>query len=506
MAPADATLHAADARSGSSPAARASTARRRCDQVAEPVAADRRRAGRGRACRVRSSGSRCSPTPTASAGCCSRPTPRRCVGVIAWMHTFSPAKMWIAGLDALRKPLLHLHTQANRRLPWAEIDMDFMNLNQAAHGDREFGYIQTRLGVARKTVAGHVEDPVVRRGRRLGASGARAGARRARCGWPGSATTCATSPSPRATRSRPSSASASRSTATASTTSSTPCDAVADAEVDALVAEYEDHYDVVPELRAGGERHESLRYAARIELGPARLPERRRLRRLHHELRGPRRPAPAARARRAAADGRRLRLRRRGRLEDRGAACAPQGDGRRTARRHLVHGGLHLPPGARAHRRSSARTCWRSARRSRAEPPRCEIHPLGDRRPRGPGPPRLRRRTRPGRRRRPVGPRRPVPAARQRGRRRAARRAAAEAAGRPGGVEAAADLRTSAEAWLMAGGPHHTVLSTALGTEAFADLAEIAAPSCSSSTRTPRPPAAQELRWNQAYYRLAAGL
>ncbi|MCW2809922.1 MAG: araA, partial [Friedmanniella sp.] len=68
-----------------------------------------------------------------------------CIGAIAWMHTFSPAKMWIAGLDALRTPLLHLHTQSGVALPWAEIDMDFMNLNQAAHGDREFGYIQTRL-------------------------------------------------------------------------------------------------------------------------------------------------------------------------------------------------------------------------------------------------------------------------------------------------------------------------------------------------------------------------
>ena len=83
------------------------------------------------------------------------------VGVIAWMHTFSPAKMWIAGLDALQKPLLHLHTQANVELPWADIDFDFMNLNQAAHGDREFGYIQTRLGIARKTVVGHVSNPAV---------------------------------------------------------------------------------------------------------------------------------------------------------------------------------------------------------------------------------------------------------------------------------------------------------------------------------------------------------
>ena len=85
----------------------------------------------------------------------------RVVGVIAWMHTFSPAKMWIGALDALRKPLLHLHTQADRDLPWSTIDMDFMNLNQAAHGDREFGFIQTRMRQPRLTVAGHVSDPVV---------------------------------------------------------------------------------------------------------------------------------------------------------------------------------------------------------------------------------------------------------------------------------------------------------------------------------------------------------
>ena len=96
------------------------------------------------------------------------------IGVIAWMHTFSPAKMWIGGLDALRTPLLHLHTQANVVLPWDEIDMDFMNLNQAAHGDREFGFIQTRLGVARKTVAGHVTRPAGGRpGRCLGPRGPR---------------------------------------------------------------------------------------------------------------------------------------------------------------------------------------------------------------------------------------------------------------------------------------------------------------------------------------------
>src|ERR1700751_5347877 len=83
------------------------------------------------------------------------------IGVIAWMHTFSPAKMWISGLHALGKPLLHLHTQANVGLTGAAIDMDFMNLNQSAHGDREFGYIQSRLAVRRTTVAGHVSDPRV---------------------------------------------------------------------------------------------------------------------------------------------------------------------------------------------------------------------------------------------------------------------------------------------------------------------------------------------------------
>ncbi len=82
-----------------------------------------------------------------------------CIGLIFWMHTFSPAKMWIAGLSLLDKPFLHLHTQFNRELPWSSIDMDFMNLNQAAHGDREFGFITARLRLARKVVVGFWQDP-----------------------------------------------------------------------------------------------------------------------------------------------------------------------------------------------------------------------------------------------------------------------------------------------------------------------------------------------------------
>jgi L-arabinose isomerase len=84
-----------------------------------------------------------------------------CVGLILWMHTFSPAKMWIAGLGALRKPYAHLHTQFNRELPWGTIDMDFMNLNQAAHGDRELGFICSRLRQNRKVVVGHWQDEEV---------------------------------------------------------------------------------------------------------------------------------------------------------------------------------------------------------------------------------------------------------------------------------------------------------------------------------------------------------
>ncbi len=82
-----------------------------------------------------------------------------CLGLMLWMHTFSPAKMWMAGLTALRKPFLHLHTQANDRLPYGTIDMDFMNLNQAAHGDREFGFLTARLRLPRKVVAGYWKDP-----------------------------------------------------------------------------------------------------------------------------------------------------------------------------------------------------------------------------------------------------------------------------------------------------------------------------------------------------------
>lgn len=88
---------------------------------------------------------------------------KQCVGLITWMHTFSPAKMWIGGLKALSKPFMHLHTQFNRDIPWDKIDMDFMNLNQSAHGGREFGFMGSRLRIDRKVVVGHWSDPEVQR-------------------------------------------------------------------------------------------------------------------------------------------------------------------------------------------------------------------------------------------------------------------------------------------------------------------------------------------------------
>ena len=188
------------------------------------------------------------------------------------------------------------------------------------------------------------------------------------------------------------------------------------AAVDALLAEYEERYELVPALRRDGERRESLVVAARIEAGAARVPERRRLRRVHRHLRGPARPAPAARDRRAAADGRRLRLRRRGGLEDRGARADRQADGDGPAGRQLVHGGLHLRP----RRRGAARAGLAHARGlpvDRRRTAALRDPPALDRRARGPGPAGVRRRARAGVHVLDARPGRSLPPARQRDRR-----------------------------------------------------------------------------------------
>lgn len=191
----------------------------------------------------------------------------RVIGVIAWMHTFSPAKMWITGLDALQKPLLHLHTQANVELPWSEIDFDFMNLNQAAHGDREFGYILTRLGIPRTTVAGHVSNPVVaaRVGTWMRAAAGHAATRTLKLARFGDnmrfvAVTEGDKTEAEHVFGVQVNTWGVNELAAAVAAASTE-------DVDALVAEYEELYDVAPELRRGGERHQSLRDGAAIELG-----------------------------------------------------------------------------------------------------------------------------------------------------------------------------------------------------------------------------------------------
>ena len=128
------------------------------------------------------------------AGVCSEANnDARCIGVIAWMHTFSPAKNWIAGLSLLRKPLLHLHTQYNRDIPWSRIDMDFMNLNQAAHGDREFGFMLSRLRMRRKVVVGHWRDATVQAQIGVWARARRPGTRPGASRWRASAIICAPS-------------------------------------------------------------------------------------------------------------------------------------------------------------------------------------------------------------------------------------------------------------------------------------------------------------------------
>ncbi len=192
-----------------------------------------------------------------------------CAGLILWMHTFSPAKMWIRGLTTLKKPFLHLHTQFNRDLPWATIDMDFMNLNQAAHGDREAGFMHTRLRLGRKVVVGHWSDPEVHD--RIGAW---MRAVRAWHDWQG-AKFCRFGDNMRNVAVTEGDKVAAEMRFGFATNGYGIGDLVAkisdiginSKKIDKLCSEFEALYAVAKELRAGGVRHESLRYGARIELG-----------------------------------------------------------------------------------------------------------------------------------------------------------------------------------------------------------------------------------------------
>jgi len=199
--------------------------------------------------------------------CLEANSTQNCIGLITWMHTFSPAKMWIAGLSLLKKPFLHLHTQYNREIPWSEIDMNFMNLNQAAHGDREFGFIGSRMRLNRKVVVGHWQDEDVQTDIGIWARTASAwadaqGGKIARFG---------------------------DNMRDVAVTEGDKVEAqlrlgydvygygvgdlvrsveqVSDTEIDQLVQTYLDEYDVAPVLKPDGEKHASLREGARIETG-----------------------------------------------------------------------------------------------------------------------------------------------------------------------------------------------------------------------------------------------
>jgi len=428
-----------------------------------------------------------------------------CVGVIAWMHTFSPAKMWISGLDALRKPLLHLHTQANQALPWAEIDMDFMNLNQAAHGDREFASVQTRMGVSRKTVTGHVADPEV--ARRVGVwarvalgRAAMTSMRLARFG--DNMRNVAVTEGDKVEAER-------RFGVSVNTWGVNDLvavvDQVGDTDVDSLCQEYADLYDVAPELLPGAARHESLRYGARIEAGLRTFLDDGGFTAFttNFEDLGGLRQLPGLAVQRLMADG---------------YGFGGEGDWKtsvmlRTLK--VVADGLpggtsfmedytyHLVPGEEKILGAHMLEVCPSIAGGR---PALQIHPLGiggreD-------PVRLVFDAAPGRavvlgiadlgeRFRFVAndvhvvpPDAPLP-----------NLPVARAVWRP-----APDLRTSTEAWLTAGGPHHTVLSTALTAEHLDDLAEMTGTElvlidADTTMRRLR----QELRWNQAYHRLAQG-
>ena len=190
-----------------------------------------------------------------------------CAGLVLWMHTFSPSKMWINGLLALRKPFLHLHTQFGRDLPWGEIDMDFMNLHQSAHGDREAGFIHTRLRLNRKVVVGHWSDPATQQ-----SIGDWMRVARAWADWQGGRFVrfgdnmryvAVTDGDKVAAEARFGFAVNTHGVGDLVAAMQD----VSDGAIDQLCAEYEETYRVVDALRQGGERHEALRYNARQELG-----------------------------------------------------------------------------------------------------------------------------------------------------------------------------------------------------------------------------------------------
>jgi L-arabinose isomerase len=430
----------------------------------------------------------------------------RVIGLIAWMHTFSPAKMWISGLDVLGKPLLHLHTQANVALPWSEINFDFMNLNQAAHGDREFGYIQSRLGVVRKTVVGHATDPRVTAsiGTWSRAAAGYAAARRLKLARFGDNMRFVA-----VTEGDKTEAELRFGVQVNTWGVNELADAVhaaSGAEIDSLVEEYEDTYDVAPELRRGAQRHDSLRYGAAIELGLRAFLEDGGFGAFTttFEDLGALRQLPGLAVQRLMADG---------------YGFGAEGDWKTALLVRIatvmgagLPGGAslmedytyHLVPGEEKILGAHMLEVSPGLTTSR---PSLEVHPLGI-----------------GGREDPVrlvfdadpGPALVVALSDMRDRFRLTANVVevvplpepmpnlpvARALWRP-----EPDLPTSAAAWLTAGAAHHTAMTTAVGIEVFQDFADMAGVELLTiDASTNLRDFTQQLRWNQAYYRLAQGL
>jgi L-arabinose isomerase len=429
-----------------------------------------------------------------------------CVGVIAWMHTFSPAKAWIGGLDVLTKPLLHFHTQSNLSLPWADIDMDFMNLNQAAHGDREFGFIETRMRIRRKTVVGHSSDAATRA--RI------AGWTRAAVGWHESQNLrmvrFGDNMRDVAVTEGDKVEAQIRFGLSVNTYGVNELvdrvDRVDEGTIDGLVAEYEAAYDVAAALKAGSPRHDSLRYAAGIEaaLRTFLVDGGYGAFTTNFEDLGGLRQLPGLAVQRLMADGFGFA----GEGDWKTAALvrllkvmgAGQPGGTSFMEDYTYHFGPGEPKTLGAHMLEVCPSIT-------ADTPTCEIHPLGIGGREDPvrlvfsaasGPGFVVGMLDLGERFRlvandveivpPDEPLRNLPVAR--------------AVWKP-----APTLATSAEAWLTAGGPHHTALTTQLDYETLADFCTIAGVELvhiDSSTRIDD--FVKELRWNQLYYRLAQPL
>lgn len=429
-----------------------------------------------------------------------------CIGVICWMHTFSPAKMWIGGLQALAKPMIHLHTQANVELPWEDIDMDFMNLNQAAHGDREFAYLATRLGAARKTVVGHASHPAVQAEVAtwmracLGLLAART-MRIARFGDNMRYVAVTEGDKTEAEVRLGVQVNTWPVNELASMVAAAPAN-----EIDALITQYEDSYDIAAPLRRGGTRHESLRYAAAIEVGLRTFLTQGGFTAFTDSFEdlGSLQQLPGLAVQRLMADGYGFGAEGDWKTAALVRIAAAMGEGLAGGASLMEDYTYDLVPGDE--KILGAHMLEVSPSLTNAKP-RVEIHPLA------------------------IGGRQdPV-------------RLVFTAAAGPAVVVAMSDMRdrfrlvanvvdlvtppsqlprlpvgravwkprpsfaTSAACWLAAGAAHHTVMTTAIGVEEFIDFAQMAQLELLViDEETTRRSFAKELAWNQAYYRLRDGL